>query len=337
MGVFRDWHGSGDDFITPNLHAVPLTMLSSGVTAIVNFQVLPEREGEFLKWQEHIGSIVKGFPGFVSRQLKSPAETGSKDWMVLYRFASRKDMERWFKSDERAEFMAKTEALLAEPAKIQFIETDQAPDHVCVVFAHHVKPGHEEEFRAWQDKATNAQREMGVLVKAELFPPVEGLEPSWVTVLSFNDRQSVDRWLESPERKALLKELEPMVDDFTIQHIGTGLEGWFTTGGDESAAAIPEWKQVLMVLLALYPTVMLLTIYVSPLMKSWTLNWSMLVGNLLSVSILTYILMRHVSQGLKWWTNPSAPSVRNDLLGALTVVGLLILMAFLFRFIISNS
>jgi uncharacterized protein len=55
------------------------------------------------------------------------------------------------------------------------------------------------------------------------------------------------------------------------------------------------------VLLALYPTVMLLTILVSPLMQHLPLAVQMLVGNVLSIILLTWLVMPGVGRLLRFW------------------------------------
>lgn len=300
---------------------------------MVNFKVLSGKEADFMRLQNEVGNCVSDFPGFISRQINNPTATGSDEWMILYRFDNRQHMAGWFDSTERAEIMAQLEPFLAEPSRVHVVEHSDAGDAVCVVLAHDVKPGCEGAFQQWHQNIVKVQRDLGLLINEELYPPVPGLNPEWVTILSFKDRDSVDRWLSCPEREKLLEDLKPLVNDFTIEHIGTGLEGWFDLGG-ETKVEIPAWKQVLTVLFALYPTVMLLTLYVTPLVSSLGMNWSMLIGNLMSVAILTYFLMRYVSRALQWWTNPKVPSAKIDALGAGAIIGLLMLMAIGFHFLL---
>lgn len=301
-------------------------MPSQQATAMVKFKVLPGNEASFLEAQNEVGNRVSHVPGFISRQVNNPTAPNTDEWMVLYRFENRQHMADWFESAERQELMRRFDNLLAEPSRVHVVEHSDAVDAVCVVLAHHVKPGCEGAFQHWHQTIVKVQRDMGLLVKEELYPPVPGLNPEWVTILSFKDRQSVDRWLNCPEREKLLEDLKPLVNDYTIEHIGTGLEGWFDLGG-ETSVEIPAWKQVLTVLFALYPTVMLLTLYVTPVFHRLSMNWVMLIGNLMSVSILTYFLMRFVSRAFQWWTNPKVPSAKTDALGAAVIIGLLLIMA----------
>jgi len=60
------------------------------------------------------------------------------------------------------------------------------------------------------------------------------------------------------------------------------------------------------VLFALYPTVMVLS-FLNPLWRNLSFAESMLIGNILSVGLLTYLVMPRVSQFLNFWlTAPRA-------------------------------
>ncbi len=60
-----------------------------------------------------------------------------------------------------------------------------------------------------------------------------------------------------------------------------------------------------MVLLALYPTVMLLTLFLSPWLAGLPTAGAMLIGNMVSVAILTWLLMPLVNRLFGFWLIPS--------------------------------
>ena len=60
-------------------------------------------------------------------------------------------------------------------------------------------------------------------------------------------------------------------------------------------------EDALTVLLALFPTVMLLTIFVGPLTSPLGLAASMLIGNAMSISILQWVVMPRLTRGLDPW------------------------------------
>ena len=74
-------------------------------------------------------------------------------------------------------------------------------------------------------------------------------------------------------------------------------------------------------LLALYPTVMLLSIFLSPRLSALPLAAAMFVGNLCSVAFLQYVAMKPVNRALHFWLLPDpATRARANVLGTLLVI-----------------
>jgi antibiotic biosynthesis monooxygenase (ABM) superfamily enzyme len=81
---------------------------------------------------------------------------------------------------------------------------------------------------------------------------------------------------------------------------------------------------VLVVLLGLYPTVMLLTLFPGPYTQPLGLAVAMLIGNALSVSILQWGVMPVLSQAAASWLKANAAGQRAySLAGLAVILGLL--------------
>jgi hypothetical protein len=100
-----------------------------------------------------------------------------------------------------------------------------------------------------------------------------------VVVLHFDTAAALRGWLDSPERAGWVARLRDEVGEFRLRTLPGGFGPWFA---DPPA----PWKVALTVLLGLYPTVMLLTLFVGPHTSRLGLALSMLVGNALSVALL---------------------------------------------------
>ena len=96
----------------------------------------------------------------------------------------------------------------------------------------------------------------------------------------------------------LLRQLRDHIDAFDVQILPEGFGPWFAGGGAGKPAG---WKMAAVVLLGLYPTVMLLSIFVAPYTRGWGAAVSMLIGNLLSVTILQYAVMPLLSRSFAPW------------------------------------
>jgi antibiotic biosynthesis monooxygenase (ABM) superfamily enzyme len=86
------------------------------------------------------------------------------------------------------------------------------------------------------------------------------------------------------------------------------------------------------VLVGLYPTVVLLTLGISEVWEGADLWASLLLGNVLSVSLLTWVVMPVVTSALRFWLapDPGSASPRLDMFGAAVSVAFLTMAALVF-------
>jgi uncharacterized protein len=102
--------------------------------------------------------------------------------------------------------------------------------------------------------------------------------------------------------------------------------------GDEEQVGLPKWKTGLSVLVGLYPTVVLLTLAISEIWPGGPLWATLLVGNICSVSLLTWLVMPVVTRALRFWLVPGhqISRARLDFIGAAASIGFLTIAALVF-------
>ena len=155
----------------------------------------------------------------------------------------------------------------------------------------------------------------------------------WVVVIHFDDEKSLQEWLGSPVRAQWVEKLQAQVGDFELKALPGGFGPWFAglAHGPEGAPP-PSWKMALTVLLGLYPTVMLLTLFPGPYTEPLGLALAMLIGNALSVSILQWAVMPVLNILLAPWLKANSDKQRAFSIGGLFVIlVLLVVLALLFR------
>ena len=201
---------------------------------------------------------------------------------------------------------------------------------VTVVVSHTVHPDDEAAFLAWQRRLSEAERRSPGHRGDELLPPVPGVQDDWVAVTRFATEHDLETWLASPARRDLLAE-GTRFRDFRLRRVAASFGSWFADDGG-AAPATPSWKTALSVLVGLYPTVVLLTLGISALWPSGPLWASLLVGNVLSVSLLTWVVMPVVTRALASWLEPTAGArqPRTDVLGTVAALGVLTVLALVF-------
>ncbi|WP_406698314.1 antibiotic biosynthesis monooxygenase [Singulisphaera sp. Ch08] len=189
-------------------------------------------------------------------------------------------------------------------------------------------------FLDWQRDVTETAETFPGYSGTEVFPPTRGQGDEWVSLIHFEDESALDAWLESPARNQRIEMLKTKVGAFELKTVQGGFGPWFASMGSDSKAGPPAWKMVLTVLLGLYPTVMLLTMFVGPFTSPLGMAVSMLIGNALSVSILQWAVMPILTPALARWLNASGDRQKQVTLKGLgLVLVLLAVMTLLFHMI----
>jgi uncharacterized protein len=189
------------------------------------------------------------------------------------------------------------------------------------VIVHRVPAGCADSFAQWQHGVTQAAQRFPGYVGTEHYPPADAGQSHWVVVLHFADAAALRHWLDSPERAAWTGKLPPEVADFRLKTLAGGFGPWFA-GLVDADAPLPRWKMALSVLFGLYPTVMLLVVFLAPHTQPLGLAVSMLLSNVASCVILEWLGMPAVRLVLRPWLR--AGGKRG---GTVTIVGTALILA----------
>jgi uncharacterized protein len=301
-------------------------------TAIASHLVRADKHDEYFAAQTEITEAARRFPGFVGTEVLCPIRGLQAEWVAIFRLESNEAMKRWIESPDRARLAARIETCLSEPSHMLLLASDDdAEPPVAMVFTHRVAREKVEAYLAWRRKTIEAQAHYPGYLATEFFKPHGAFQSEWVDIVRYDSVDDLTHWMESKEREALLKELEPIVESMHAHRV-TGLEGWFALNRapDSTASGPPSWKQALAVLFALYPTVMVLSL-LNPLWHNLAFADQMLIGNILSVALLTYLVMPRVSQFLNFWLTGPVRNWKNEAIGLSTIAAGLALFAIIFQ------
>ncbi|MER6358601.1 antibiotic biosynthesis monooxygenase [Streptomyces sp. NPDC001634] len=298
----------------------------AGATVVTSQKVVAGYEEDYKRWQEQVNRAVRDFDGFEGTELYPPESEEDNQWVVVFRFAGLDQLSAWLRSGTRRELLHEGRELFEEePSQEVLSGGEPAQQAVTAVVSHEVKPGRERDFVAWQDKTLKTQEKYPGFMGSELFAPVEGIQDRWVVVFRFDTREHLDQWLKSEARRKLLDEGRHYFATYDVREIASAFSGWFRFGKGEQAGVPPNWKQAMSVLLALYPTVMVLNLTVGRALTNAGVPGylGLFISNVLSVGILTWVLMPMVvNRAFSFWLSPDRPrSRRVDVAGA-AVVGL---------------
>jgi antibiotic biosynthesis monooxygenase (ABM) superfamily enzyme len=221
------------------------------------------------------------------------------------------------------------DSMNSSPAQTPHCLMENRGTRASTVILHRVPPERATEFTEWERGITEAAEGFAGYQATEIYPPADRRQQDWVVVMHFDNAESLQRWVDSPERHAWTAKLPAGIGDFRIKSLPGGFGSWFA--GLMDAAPAP-WKMALTVVLGLYPTVMVLNILLGRYLSPLGLAVSMLIGNALSVSILQWGVMPLLETALRPWFKADAATGRTHLIGGLILILLLLAgMAVVFR------
>jgi antibiotic biosynthesis monooxygenase (ABM) superfamily enzyme len=308
------------------------------VTIVTQTCVRPEHTDAFARWQGETSTVIARFPGFLEQRLMPPNPPLQVDWVILQRFATLADAQRWLGSTERHDRIEGISPMLIGRDDVHIVQDGEAAAPsapVSAMISTRVRPGKEAEYRAWERRIASAQSKAPGLQGYRFEPPVPGVQEDYVAILRFDSEDNLQAWMDSPERKALLEEATPLTAEFHTRIVRSGFEQWFGGASAPGAAPLPVWKMNMIVLLLLYPIVFLWGVFVgAPLLgEKLGLSFavSLFIGNVVSV-ILTGFLVPWVAGRLGWWLQPQGESaLRATIGGAALILAFYAAMVLAFR------
>lgn len=307
-------------------------------TVIIGQKVHAGSEQAFEAWQRELNAAASTYPGFLGAEINPPTAV-QPDWVVVYRFDSVAHVQAWINSATRQERLAEGQQYCDGPGTQQVVGGGaRATDPlVTVVVTHRVDPENVTDFLAWQERLRLAESAFDGFRGTELFRPVAGVQEEWTALYRYENAADLDTWLVSKERQDLLAEGEQFAH-FTSRTIDNSFGSWFAFDENGEEAPPPsETKTSIAVWVGLYPTVVLLTLALSPLkMPLWL---GLLIGNLISSFVMSYVTMPYyVNPLLKRWLRPPprVPAARNNLQGIAIAGGVTLFWVVVFYLVTSQ-
>lgn len=149
---------------------------------------------------------------------------------------------------------------------------------------------------------------------------------SVTTRVKFQGLEQCLRWLDSPQRRELLREAEDTVDyRYRFRLDAISFDRWIQA---KTPSPPPLWKVNLLVWLALYPAVMVLSLLTASSLGRLPLALNMVISNLITVLLTGYWLVPWLSRVYGSWLNTA--STRLSLAGTASIIALQSIMLALF-------
>jgi len=170
---------------------------------------------------------------------------------------------------------------------------------VTTIYSWIVKPGKEQIFKDGMHEVHKVARQFpGHMGVTTLQSPSS--KNNFYTVLRFDSADNMHTWLNSQERRKLIKPIYKIARINTNAE-ATGLETWFNLPGIATSAP-SKWKMVTTTFIGLYPLSLLFTLFVTPYIITWPSVFRAAVLPIIAPILLTYWIMPYLTQKvLKPW------------------------------------
>ena len=82
-----------------------------------------------------------------------------------------------------------------------------------------IRPGHEDDFAAWQVRHNEAIAKFPGFISSDLMPPTKEGDNEWTFVLNFQSAEELTHWQKSEERATLVGEMMPLVEGGSLGEV----------------------------------------------------------------------------------------------------------------------
>ncbi len=258
----------------------------------------------FGAWAQELLAAARTAPGFVDAVVSVHTDARLEP-AISATFATEAQLHSWLDSDAHAVVLrvGRARGVHQSCTDLVVVEGQITPPGIAV-FRHTVSTGRDADFVTAQGDLTAASAQFSGYEGTVVFPPGAGTQ--WMTLIRYRTERLLSGWLKSEQRRAALPSLRSALDDdfSTFSHttpLGTTVR--FENG---EAEMTPSWKTAMLVLMVLYPTVMLLTRFVGPVLdgvgaEPWLAMW---LSEVASVSLLQWVLMPFAVARMRRWLDP---------------------------------
>jgi antibiotic biosynthesis monooxygenase (ABM) superfamily enzyme len=283
--------------------------MSTPVVLVATVKVRAGSESAFTAWKAKHDQALGKIAGYAGGDLIPPTHPGGHEWTLLLNFRSREDLVAWQNSQARADVLAEAGEIF-EGGSYQEMEKPGAPAEqqqgsVTEVIFSKIVPGREDDYRAWSARMEAEQAKYAGYRGMFLQPPDEA-GGMWTSIIRFDSAPQLEKWMNAPERAAMLKESKEFIEHEQLTHLATSFPGWVPID-PATGEGPPNWKAAMLVLLGLFPIVMLEMKFLGYLLGPLGVENRSLgtfIGNFISVALTSFITMPLFVRWFGWWLFP---------------------------------
>ncbi|MEK6259705.1 MAG: antibiotic biosynthesis monooxygenase [Planctomycetota bacterium] len=183
-----------------------------------------------------------------------------------------------------------------------------ADQPVTVNILRTVRSGREDDFETLVREFIPTSLTFPGHLGVHIVKPAAGTSRDYHIVIKFAAREQWQNFQASPEYARFRTAIEPLLEREPCIEEMTGLESWFTLPHAQVLRPLPRWKMALVTLLGVYPTSLLVGVFISSRLTHWPGWLKGLAFAVCMVAILTWGVMPLLTRLLARWLYSQAPA-----------------------------
>jgi antibiotic biosynthesis monooxygenase (ABM) superfamily enzyme len=172
------------------------------------------------------------------------------------------------------------------------------------VITHHILKGKHQEYEDWLNEIGPICRRSNGHMDWQIIRPIPNLTVDYTVILRFDTIENLKHWMESKERKDLIKKVTPLLSKDDKYHIQNGLDFLFMKENEKTNIPV-RWKQYLVTWSAIYPLSVIIPLMILPLLRQFNLPQNRYIDAVfvsgIIVFIMLYLLMPSYTKLIKKW------------------------------------
>jgi len=173
-----------------------------------------------------------------------------------------------------------------------------------VVITHHILDGKESQYEKWLNEIVPITKHSNGFIDLQIVRPIPHLTFVYTVIIRFDTIENLKTWMESEDRKMLIKKANPLFRKNDNYQIKSGLD--FLFNAENEGKKVPKrWKQFLVTWSAIYPLSLLIPLLALPFLRFLKIPayhyFDALVNSGFIVFLMVFAVMPNYTKLIKKW------------------------------------
>lgn len=173
-----------------------------------------------------------------------------------------------------------------------------------VVITHHILDGKEQEYEKWLDEIVPITKHSNGFIDLQIVRPIPHLTFVYTVIIRFDTIENLKYWMESEDRKMLIKKANPLFRKNDNYQIKSGLDFLFNAENEGNKVPV-RWKQFLVTWSAIYPLSLLIPLLAIPFLRFLEVPsnhyFDGLIISGIIVFLMVFVVMPNYTKLIKKW------------------------------------